>query len=332
MDFYRKESLRYFVNIVSKFTRPVLNAIEKVKDLPIDIIAPSHGLVWRKDPGLIVELYKKWSEYALGPTETGITLLYGTMYGNTEVMMNAVAQGIASEGVPVSIFDAARTHPSYILPSLWTQKGVLIGAPTYEASLFPPIAQVLEIASLKRVMNKKTAMFGSFGWSKGALAEIKKMTEPLKWEMAWALDANAKYSEAAVAAQKAGPGIQSAQIFDHAGHIAQKLNRGEDAAKYFKLAIQSNPNRILPAMLSSTQARPRPKSTSCQPTLQMRWRPYRARLRLRILRSPQQRLPIQQRYPNTSHAQMQSQRLPQCPRLCSHLCRPTPAVRFKRHS
>lgn len=183
MDFYRKESLRYFVNIVSKFTRPVLNAIEKVKDLPIDIIAPSHGLVWRKDPGLIVELYKKWSEYALGPTETGITLLYGTMYGNTEVMMNAVAQGIASEGVPVSIFDAARTHPSYILPSLWTQKGVLIGAPTYEASLFPPIAQVLEIASLKRVMNKKTAMFGSFGWSKGALAEIKKMTEPLKWEM-----------------------------------------------------------------------------------------------------------------------------------------------------
>ncbi|MGA2142121.1 MAG: FprA family A-type flavoprotein [Brevinematales bacterium] len=183
IDFYQKESLRYFVNIVSKFTRPVLNAIEKVKDLPVDIIAPSHGLVWRKNPGLIVELYKKWSEYAFNPSEAGITLIYGSMYGNTEVMMNAVAQGIAREGVPVSIFDAARTHPSYILPSLWTQKGVLIGAPTYEASLFPPIAQVLEIAALKRVMNKKTAMFGSYGWSKGALAEIRKIIEPLKWEM-----------------------------------------------------------------------------------------------------------------------------------------------------
>ncbi len=161
----------------------MLNAIEKVKDLPIDIIAPSHGLVWRKHPEHIIELYKKWSEYADAPTETGITLIYGTMYGNTDVMMNAVAQGIASEGVPVSIFDAARTHPSYILPSLWTQKGVLIGAPTYEASLFPPIARILEIAALKRVMNKKAAMFGSYGWSKGALTEIKKLIDPLKWEM-----------------------------------------------------------------------------------------------------------------------------------------------------
>ncbi len=181
--YYQKESLRYFVNIVAKFTRPVLNAIEKVKDLPIDIIAPSHGLVWRKQPGLIVELYKKWSEYATSPTETGITLVYGTMYGNTEMMMNAVAQGISSEGVPVNIFDAARTHPSYILPSLWTQKGVLVGAPTYEASLFPPLTQLLEIAALKKVMNKKAAMFGSYGWSKGALAEIKKLIEPLNWEM-----------------------------------------------------------------------------------------------------------------------------------------------------
>ncbi len=183
LNYYQRESLRYFVNIIAKFTRPVLNAIEKVKDVPIDIIAPSHGLVWRKNPGLIAELYKKWAQYANGPVETGITLIYGTMYGNTEMMMNAVAQGISSEGVTVNIFDAARTHPSYILPSLWTLNGVLIGAPTYEVSLFPPVAQALEIASLKRVMNKKTAMFGSYGWSKGALNEMKKIIEPLNWEM-----------------------------------------------------------------------------------------------------------------------------------------------------
>ncbi len=188
LSFYQRESLRYFVNIVAKFTRPVLNAIEKVKDLPVNIIAPSHGLIWRKHPELILNLYKKWSEYATNPAETGITLIYGSMYGNTEMMMNAVAQGISSEGVAVNIFDAARTHPSYILPSLWTQKGVLIGAPTYEVSLFPPIAQVLEMAALKRVMNKKTAMFGSYGWSKGALNEIKKIIEPLNWDMAMSFE------------------------------------------------------------------------------------------------------------------------------------------------
>jgi flavorubredoxin len=183
LDFYKKESLRYFVNIIAKFTNPVLKAIDHLKHLPIDIIAPSHGLVWRKNPQTIINLYKKWSEYATLPAEKGITLIYGSMYGNTESMMNAVAQGIAKEGVPVQIFDAARTHPSYILPSLWTQMGVMIGAPTYEGALFPPVAQVLEMAVIKRVKNKKAAMFGSYGWSKGALREIKSIIEPAEWEL-----------------------------------------------------------------------------------------------------------------------------------------------------
>ena len=89
------------------------------------------------DPGKIVELYQKWSEYGKGDNEKGVTLLYGTMYGNTETMMNYVAKGLSSEGVPVDIFDVARTHMSYILPSLWVNRGVIIGAPTYEGSLYP---------------------------------------------------------------------------------------------------------------------------------------------------------------------------------------------------
>ncbi len=181
--FYEKESLRYFANIVAKFSRPVLNAIAKLENLDIGIIAPSHGLIWRKDPARIVTLYKKWSEYAQKAPEPGITMVYGSMYGNTETMMNAVAQGISAAGTPVEIFDAARTHPSYILPSLWTKSGVVIGAPTYEAGLFPPVAQVLQIAALKRIQNRKVLYFGSYGWSGGALKEVKAITEPLKWEI-----------------------------------------------------------------------------------------------------------------------------------------------------
>ena len=155
LEFYEHEALRYYVNIVAKFSRPVLNAIAKLGNTKVDIIAPSHGRVWRKHPNRIVELYKKWAEYATGDTEAGITLIYGSMYGNTEIMMNAVAQGIAQSGVPLQIFDAARTHVSYILPSLWTKQGVMVGAPTYEAGLFPPVASVLEMAAEKRIMNKK---------------------------------------------------------------------------------------------------------------------------------------------------------------------------------
>lgn len=181
--FYEREALRYYVNIVAVFSRPVLKAIDKLAGVPVSVIAPSHGLIWRKNPAHIVELYKKWAEYATGPTEVGVTLLYGSMYGNTEKMMNAVAQGISSEDVSVSVFDVTHTHVSYILPSLWTQRGVMVGAPTYEGSLFPPMVQVLEMAAVKKIQNKKVARFGSYGWSGGAQRRFESLIEPLKWEL-----------------------------------------------------------------------------------------------------------------------------------------------------
>lgn len=182
-DFYLKEALRYYVNILANFSHRVLTSIEKLKDLPTDIIAPSHGLIWRSSIPLIVDLYKKWAECANGGEERGVTLIYGSMYGNTEVVMNAVAEGIVAEGIPLDIFDVSRNHVSYILPSLWTKRGVMIGAPTYEVSLFPTMAEVLNMAAHKRVRNKKAAYFGSYGWSGGALKGVKTIVEPLKWEI-----------------------------------------------------------------------------------------------------------------------------------------------------
>jgi len=187
-DFYQKEALRYYVNIVASFSARILGAIEKLADLPIDVIAPSHGLIWRRNPSLIVNLYKKWAEYAVGKTEPGITLIYGSMYGFTESMMNAVARGISREDVPLEIFDASRTHASYILPSFWTKRGVMIGAPTYEVSMFPPVEAVLNMAAHKHIKNKKVAYFGSYGWSGGARKNLEKIIEPLKWELADTLE------------------------------------------------------------------------------------------------------------------------------------------------
>jgi anaerobic nitric oxide reductase flavorubredoxin len=184
LEFYKREALRYFVNIVALFSGPVLKAIAKLADAPVSIIAPSHGLIWRGNPQLIVDLYRRWAEYATGPTEVGVTMIYGSMYGNTEKMMNAVAQGISRAGVPLTIFDAAHTHVSYILPSLWTQRGVMVGAPTYEGSLFPPVAQALDVVAHKRIRNKIVARFGSYGWSGGAQRHFERIIKPLKWEVA----------------------------------------------------------------------------------------------------------------------------------------------------
>ena len=187
LAYYEEQALRYYANIVALFARPVVRAIEKFRDVPLEVVAPSHGLIWRENPGRIVELYQKWATYALEGPEVGVTLLYGTMYGNTEEMVEAVASGVARAGVPLEIFDVRHIHASYILSSLYTRSGVLVGAPTYEGDLFPPMAYVLDLAARKRIQNRKLAYFGSYGWSGGARREITKLAETLKWDLteAW---------------------------------------------------------------------------------------------------------------------------------------------------
>jgi len=181
LDLYIREALRYYVNIIARFSAPVLKAIAKLSPLAPDVVAPSHGLVWRKNPGQIISLYEQWASCASQPGDPGVTLIYGSMYGNTEAMMNAVAEGISASGLPLEIYDAARTHASYILPSLWTRSGVIVGAPTYEVSLFPPMAALLDIIVQKRILNRQAAYFGSFGWSGGALKTTQQILEPLLW-------------------------------------------------------------------------------------------------------------------------------------------------------
>jgi flavorubredoxin len=171
-----------------KFHVSVIKAIDKLAGAPPAMIAPSHGLIWRKNPQRIIELYRQWSSYGREPGRPEVTLIYGSMYGNTEAMMNAVAHGIASAGVALEIFDAARIHASYILPSLWTRQGVMIGAPTYEGGIFPPVGEAIRIAGHKAVRKRTAAMFGSYGWSGGARRELEKIIEPLGWTLADTLE------------------------------------------------------------------------------------------------------------------------------------------------
>ena len=122
--------------------------------------------------------------------------------------MNAVAYGISERKVPFSVFDSARTHVSYILPSLWVHSGVVVGAPTYEGALHPPTVDVLNYAALKRITNKKLMTFGSYGWSGGAPRTIRKIVEPLNWEIVESFE------------WKGGPTVED-------------LNHGEDLGRKF---------------------------------------------------------------------------------------------------
>jgi flavorubredoxin len=183
LAWYEEQSLRYYVNIVASFSKPVKNAIAKLKDVPISIVAPSHGLVWKNHPERILSLYGQWASYAAEPGNCGITLLYASMYGNTERMMEVVAQGVTDAAVPVSVFNVAKTHVSRILPSLWLNQGVLIGAPTYEGGIFPDMLRVLEVAHIKHISSRTAAIFGSHAWMGGCQRDFGNLTVEYKWDL-----------------------------------------------------------------------------------------------------------------------------------------------------
>jgi len=183
LAYYEAEALRYFTNIVAAFSKSVLSAISKFEGMPIEIVAPSHGLVWRKDPGRIIALYQRWSEYYNTPAEVGVTALLGTMYRNTEHALSAALEGVASQGVPVRVYDVRKTHISYILSDLWTRRGVLVAAPTYEGGLFPPMLDALMMADRKRVTHRKAAYLGSYAWGGGGQKEFESMAEKMAWDV-----------------------------------------------------------------------------------------------------------------------------------------------------
>ncbi len=184
LPWYEEQALRYFVTIVSAFSKPVKKAIARLQDVPVDVVAPSHGLIWRNQPRRIIDLYNQWADYAGVPGDPAVTLLYASMYGNTEKMMEVIAQGIADEGLPVGVFNVSKADISQILPSLWLRRGVIIGAPTYEGNLFPDMAHVMRVAQRKHIFNKISAGFGSHAWSGGGQREYNELIEALKWEPA----------------------------------------------------------------------------------------------------------------------------------------------------
>ncbi len=188
LDGYVNESLRYYSNIIAKFAKQAGKMISRLQPLSPKMVAPAHGLIWRKDPMRIINLYQTWSDYADNGGETGVTVMYASMYGNTKRAVDEVIRGLKSESIPVYAYDVATTHLSYILASLWSNHGVVVACPTYEGAIFPTIRHVLVDAGAKRMFHKKVAYFGSWSWSSGALREVKSLVEPFSWSLSDSLE------------------------------------------------------------------------------------------------------------------------------------------------
>jgi len=170
LAYYEDEILRYYSNIVGRYSGMVQRAIAKLKGVEIAVIAPSHGPVWRTRPGDIVAFYDKWSRHE---TEEGITLVYASMYGNTRRMMEAISRSLAEEKVEkVRVHDVSRTHISYILVDIWRFRGMILGSPTYNTKIFPLMASLVNMLEEKILQDRFVGVFGSYTWSKGAVKTL----------------------------------------------------------------------------------------------------------------------------------------------------------------
>ncbi len=178
MDEVLQEAEKYYANILAPFS-PLAN--RKVKEvvgmnLPLKMICPSHGIIWRNNPGLIIEKYLQWSD---AYQEDQVTIVYDTMWQSTRLMAQAIAEGIREQSptTTVKIYNAALNDKNDILTEVFHSRAVLVGSPTINNGYSYAIAGILEMMKGMKLKKKKGAAFGSFGWSGEA---AKLITEHLK--------------------------------------------------------------------------------------------------------------------------------------------------------
>jgi flavorubredoxin len=181
VDNYLAESRRYFSNIAGKYGSPVQKALQKLRSIDIRTICPTHGPAWRENIDTILDITDKLSRYE---GERGVVIVYGSMYGNTEQMAEAVAHGLSEAGERnIIIHNVTKTDASYILSDIFRYDRLVIGSPTYSNELFPEVASLIAKIETRDIRNRKFAYFGSSTWSNASIKLLSAFAERMKWEV-----------------------------------------------------------------------------------------------------------------------------------------------------
>ena len=177
------ESAKYYSNILWPFSTVIMHKIEELKkmNIPIKVIAPSHGVVWRKDPGKIIDAYMNWAGNRTTPK---VVIVYETMWGATKTMARKILDGLVSEGINAKIYDIAVTDKTEVTKEMLDAKGFIFGSSTHDNDMLTNLAAFLEFIKGLKPKDRLTAAFGSFGWAGGAIAEIEGILKETGLEIA----------------------------------------------------------------------------------------------------------------------------------------------------
>ena len=183
LDHFWDEMRRYYACIVGKFGTFVQKALEKYSSLGLSpqYICPTHGPVWTEHgfPQALA-IYDQLSKY---DTSCGAVILYGSMYGHTEQMAEAVAQGLAQSGIKeIVVHNVSTADPSHMLRDIFKYRALIVGAPTYSNELFPPMREILNKVALREVKHHLIGYFGGCTWAGKAVKLMPEILEKLAFE------------------------------------------------------------------------------------------------------------------------------------------------------
>ncbi len=174
----------YFNCILRPFKKHILKALDSIKDIDIDIIAPSHGPILRENLSKYIEAYQEWS--SRGGSVTGkkkITIIYVSSYGSTKKMAEYIYKGASLPDIDISIYNAADTDIDTIIDEIEASDGIILGTPTLNAKAPKPIFDIISNLVLLNIRGKSAAVFGCYGWSGEAVQIIEDILKSLKFKI-----------------------------------------------------------------------------------------------------------------------------------------------------
>lgn len=170
------EALKYYTNIITPYSPMVTRKIKELLDMhvPVSMICPSHGILWRDNPMQIVETYQKW---AADYQENQITLIYDTMWNSSRRMAECIAEGIREEDpdVVIKLYNSSKEDKNDIATEVFKSRAILVGSPTINYGFAYSTGGIMELIRGLKFKKKKAAAFGSYGWSGEAVKEITEM-------------------------------------------------------------------------------------------------------------------------------------------------------------
>ncbi len=185
------EAIKYYANILNPFSKLVTKKIDEIVklNLPIDLICPSHGIIWRDNP---LQIVAKYSEWANSYNENQITVIYDTMYNGTRAIAENIVKGInaTDKHIAIKLYNSAKNDKNDMITDIFRSRAVLFGSPTVNNGILSSIAGLLEMVKGLKFKNKKAAAFGCYGWHdvstkviEGTLKEsgFEILLEPLRF-------------------------------------------------------------------------------------------------------------------------------------------------------